>query len=57
MSKKRKLNSKNPKYMDKSQLTERKVAKQELICEVPTRSIKGKLTNSKAKVSSIWFTN
>ena len=57
MSKKRKLNSKNPKYMDKSQLTEREVARRELICEVPTRTIKGKLTNRKAKVSSIWFTN
>jgi hypothetical protein len=55
--KKRKLNSKNPKYIDKSQLTEREVARQELICEVPTRTIKGKLTNRKAKVSSIWFTN
>ena len=55
--KKRKLNSKNPKYMDKSQLTERKVAKRELICEVPTRTIKGKLTNRKAKVNSVWFTN
>ena len=42
--------------MDKSQLTERKVVKQELICEVPTRTIKGKLTNRKAKVSSVWFT-
>ena len=57
MTKKRKLNSKNPKYMDKSLVTEREVAKQELICEVPTRTIKGKLTNRKAKVSSVWFTN
>ena len=57
--KKRKLNSKNPKYMDKSQLNDRKVAKRELICEVPMRNIKGKLTKrkNKAKVSSIWFTN
>ena len=45
--------------MDKSQLTEREVAKRELICEVPMRNIKGKLTKrkNKAKVSSIWFTN
>ena len=55
--KKKKLNSKNPKYMDKSQLTEREVARQELICEAPTRTIKGKPTNRKAKVSSVWFTN
>ena len=57
MSKKRKLNSKNPKYMDKSLITEREVVRKELICEVPTRTIKGKLTktNNKAKVSGIWY--
>jgi len=42
--KKRKLNSKNPKYMDKSQLTEREVAKRKLIKEV-----KG------VKVYGIWY--
>ena len=57
MPKKRKLNSKNPKYMDKSQLTEREVAKRELVCEAPARTLKGKLTKTKAKVSSVWFTN
>tara|TARA_Y100000592_G_scaffold63405_1_gene98857 strand:- start:366 stop:536 length:171 start_codon:yes stop_codon:yes gene_type:complete len=55
--KKRKLNSKNPKYMDKSQLTTREVAKRELVCEAPARTLKGKLTKTKAKVSSVWFTN
>ena len=34
MSKKRKLNSKNPKYMDKSLVTEKKVIRRELINEV-----------------------
>ena len=45
--------------MDKSHLTDREVAKKELICEVPMRNIKGKLTkrNNKAKVNAIWFTN
>ena len=46
MAKKRKLNSKNPKYMDKSQLTTREVAKRKLIKEV-----KG------VKVYGVWFTN
>ena len=32
--KKRKLNSKNPKYMDKSQLTEKEVIKRVLIKDV-----------------------
>ena len=34
MSKKRKLNSKNPKYMDKSLVTEKKVIRRELINNV-----------------------
>ena len=34
MSKKRKLNSKNPKYMDKSQLKEQKVKERKLIANV-----------------------
>ena len=34
MSKKRKLNSKNPKYMDKSQLKEQKVKERKLIADV-----------------------
>ena len=44
MSKKRKLNSKNPKYMDKSQLTEKKVIRRELI-----NNVKG------VKISAVWF--
>ena len=57
MSKKRKLNSKNPKYIDKSLVTEREVVKKELICEVPTRNIKGKLTkrNNKVKINAVWY--
>ena len=34
MSQKRKLNSKNPKYMDKSLVTEKKVVRRELINNV-----------------------
>ena len=34
MSKKRKLNSKNPKYMDTSQLKEQKVKERKLIADV-----------------------
>ena len=44
MSKKRKLNSKNPKYMDKSLVTEKKVIKRELI-----NNVKG------VKISAIWY--
>ena len=44
MSKKRKLNSKNPKYWDKSLLTEKPIKKQKLMCEV-----KG------VKVYGVWY--
>ena len=44
MSKKRKLNSKNPKYMDESQLTEKPIKKKVLACEA-----KG------VKVYAIWY--
>ena len=44
MSKKRKLNSRNPKYMDKSKLTTKEVLKRELFCEV-----KG------VKVYGVWY--
>ena len=46
MSKKRKLNSKNPKYMDKSLLKEPKVKKKILMCEP-----KG------VKVYAVWYEN
>ena len=44
MSKKRKLNSKNPKYMDKSLVTEKKVIRREQIANV-----RG------TKVDAIWY--
>ncbi len=42
--KKKKLNSKNPKYMDKSLVTEKKVVRRELI-----NNVKG------VKISAVWF--
>ena len=55
--KKRKLNSKNPKYMDKSQLTDVAIKRKELICNVPTRTIKGNITkrSTKVAVNAIWY--
>tara|TARA_Y100000361_G_C10943878_1_gene230182 strand:+ start:335 stop:472 length:138 start_codon:yes stop_codon:yes gene_type:complete len=44
MAKKRKLNSKNPKYMDKSLVGELPIKKKVLFCEV-----KG------AKVYGVWY--
>tara|TARA_B100001175_G_scaffold241583_1_gene207916 strand:+ start:352 stop:492 length:141 start_codon:yes stop_codon:yes gene_type:complete len=42
--KKKKLNSKNPKYMDKSQLNKKEISKKELI-----KQTKG------AKVYNVWY--
>ena len=44
MSKKRKLNSKNPKYMDKSLVTEKKVIRRKLINNV-----------NGVKINAIWY--
>ena len=44
MSKKRKLNSKNPKYMDKSLVTKKKVIRRELINNA-----------NGVKISAIWY--
>ena len=45
MSKKRKLNSKNPKYMDKSQLNEKVIKKKVHACT----------TKQGVKVYAIWY--
>jgi len=44
MSKKRKLNSKNPKYMDKSLVTEKKVIKRKVINNV-----------NGVKIDAVWY--
>lgn len=46
--KKRKLNSKNSKYMTKEETTVK--VNRKLICEAPTRTIKGKVTKNSTKV-------
>ena len=45
--KKRKLNSKNPKYMDKSKIKEKKVIKRVLMCTTPVG----------CKVYGVWYEN
>ena len=45
MSKKRKLNSKNPKYMDKSQLNEKPIKEKKLLCT----------THNGVKVHGVWY--
>ena len=45
MTKKRKLNSKNPKYWDKSLIKEKKVKKKILMC----------ITSNGCKVYGVWY--
>lgn len=45
MSKKKKLNSKNPKYMDKTQLNEKIIKKRKLACT----------TSNGVKVYAVWY--
>jgi hypothetical protein len=45
MSKKKKLNSKNPKYMDKSKLKERAIKEKKLMCT----------TKTGCKVYGVWY--
>ena len=54
MSKKRKLNSKNPKYWDKSKLKEQKVIK-ETVGKVDIRDSNGNKTGKKAIVKGVWY--
>lgn len=43
--KRRKLNSKNPKYWDKSQLNEKKIKKKKHVCT----------TSNGAKIYCVWY--
>ena len=52
--KKKKLNSKNPKYWDKSQLTEKKVIK-EVVGKAAIRNSSGKLTGNTVEVKGVWY--
>ena len=45
MAKKKKLNSKNPKYWDKSQINEKEIARKKLLCT----------THNGAKVYGVWY--
>ena len=52
--KKKKLNSKNPKYWDKSQLTEKKVIK-EVISKAAIRNSSGNKTGENIEVKGVWY--
>ena len=56
MSKKKKLNSKNPKYWDKSLLKEKKIIKKVLLCNAPVRNVnKQIIPNKTVAVHGVWY--
>ena len=57
MTKKRKLNSKNPKYLKESDITGPKIARKELITNATTRNASGNVDKNSTKVAirAVWY--
>ena len=57
MAKKRKLNSKNPKYLNKSQRNEPVIVQKKLLTNAVMRNSKGKLDEglSRVPVWAVWY--
>ena len=56
MAKKRKLNSKNPKYANKSIDTGPKIKERKLMCNVPVRNSNGELIEGKTiPMYGVWY--
>lgn len=55
MAKKRKLNSKNPKYWDKSRTEGPGISKRIHMCDAAIRNAQGKPTSDKAAVHAVWY--
>ena len=56
MLKKKKLNSKNPKYWDKSLLNEPVIKVRKFGCTAPIRDSSGRIATDKtATVSGVWY--
>jgi hypothetical protein len=58
MAKKRKLNSKNPKYFTTTADTSPKIKEKRLMCNVPVRNSNGELIEGKTiPMYGIWYEN
>lgn len=56
MPKKKKLNSKNPKYWDKSQTLEKPIKEKKLMCNAAIRSgSKTIVSDKKVPVYAVWY--
>jgi|TARA_B100001094_G_scaffold327644_1_gene386319 hypothetical protein len=58
MAKKRKLNSKNPKYFEKTKDNSPKIKEKKLLCNAPIRNVNGDLVEGKTiPVYGVWYEN
>ena len=56
MAKKRKLNSKNPKYLTKKNRRYRTIKEKRLMCNVPVRNSNGELIEGKTiPMYGVWY--
>ena len=58
MAKKRKLNSKNPKYITENLINGPKIKEKKLMCNAPVRNINGDLVGGTTiPVYGVWYEN
>ena len=58
MAKKRKLNSKNPKYANKAEDNTPKILKKKLMCNAKVRDFRGDVVKGKTEtVHGVWYEN
>ena len=58
MAKKRKLNSKNPKYFEKTKDNSPQIKEKKLLCNAPIRNVNGDLVEGKTiPVYGVWYEN
>jgi len=56
MAKKRKLNSKNPKYMDINKVDGPQIKEKRLMCNIPVRNSNGELIEGKTiPMYGVWY--
>jgi len=56
MPKKRKLNSKNPKYMTQEKKEGPKIKERRLLCDVPVRNSNGEVVEGKTiPIYGVWY--
>ena len=56
MAKKRKLNSKNPKYLTKDKVIGPKIKRKRLMCNIPVRNASGELVEGKTiPMYGVWY--